>query len=47
MKNAYNNSVSLNYKMNGDFPTLSLGENNISWTGNVIKLEIQPNWRFL
>ena len=47
MKNAYNNSVSLNYKMSGDFPILNLGENNISWTGNVIKLEIQPNWRFL
>ena len=47
MKNAYNNSVSLNYKMSGDFPTLSLGENNISWIGNVTKLEIQPNWRFL
>ena len=30
MKNAYNNSVSLNYKMSGDFPVLSLGENNIS-----------------
>ena len=28
MKNAYNNSVSLNYKMSGDFPVLSLGENN-------------------
>ena len=47
MKNAYNNSVSLNYKMSGDFPVLSLGENNISWTGNVTKLETQPNWRFL
>ena len=47
MKNAYNNSVSLNYKMSGDFPTLSLGENNFSWIGNVTKLEIQPNWRFL
>ena len=47
MKNAYNNSVSLNYKMSGDFPALSLGENNISWIGNVTKLEIQPNWRFL
>ena len=47
MKNAYNNSVSLNYKMSGDFPALSLGENNISWIGDVIKLEIQPNWRWL
>ena len=47
MKNAYNNSVSLNYKMSGDFPILSLGENNISWVGNITKLEIQPNWRWL
>ena len=47
MKNAYNNSVSLNYKMSGDFPILSLGENNISWVGDVIKLEIQPNWRYV
>ncbi len=47
MKNAYNNSVSLNYKMSGDFPFLSLGENNISWVGNITKLEIQPNSRWL
>ena len=47
MKNAYHNSVSLNYKMSGDFPILSVGENNISWIGDVIKLETQPNWRFL
>ena len=47
MKNAYNNSISLNYKMSGDFPILSLGENNISWIGDVKKVEITPNWRFL
>ena len=47
MKNTYHNSVSLNYKMSGDFPVLSLGENNISWVGNITKLEIQPNWRWL
>lgn len=47
MKNTYNNSISLNYKMSGDFPTLSLGENHISWIGDVKEVEIQPNWRFL
>lgn len=47
MKNIYNNSISLNYKMSGDFPTLSLGENHISWIGDVKEVEIQPNWRFL
>lgn len=45
--NAYNGALSLNNKMLGDFPVLSLGNNNISWTGNVTKLEITPNWRWL
>lgn len=47
MKNAYNGSTLLNNKMSGEFPVLELGENNISWVGNVSKLEIQPNWRWL
>ena len=47
MKNAYNNSVSLNYKMSGDFPILSLGENNISWIGDVKEVKITPNWRYV
>lgn len=47
IQNAYSGVTSLNNKMNGEFPILSLGENNISWTGNVTKLEIQPNWRWL
>lgn len=47
MKNAYKDSSSLNNKMIGDFPILSLGENYISWFGNVTKIEIQPNWRWL
>lgn len=29
-----------------EFPRLEPGENNISWTGNVSKVEIQPNWRW-
>ena len=47
MKNAYRDTASLNNKMSGNFPILSLGENEISWTGNVTKLEIQPNWRYI
>ena len=30
-----------------EFPTLSPGDNNISWTGSVSKVEIVPNWRTL
>lgn len=36
-----------NYFYAEKFPTLKVGENNISWKGNVEKIEIQPNWRWL
>lgn len=29
----------------GDYPVLTYGENNISFTGNVSKIEIKPRWR--
>lgn len=45
--NAYKDTLSLNNKMSGDFPVFSVGENIISWTGSVTKLEITPNWRWL
>ena len=47
MQNAYNGAASMNNKMSGEFPILSLGENHITWLGNVTKLEIQPNWRYI
>lgn len=45
--NAYKDTLSLNNKMSGDFPIFSVGENVISWTGSVTKLEIMPNWRWI
>lgn len=33
------------YFESDDFPILKIGENNISWVGNVSKIEIIPNWR--
>jgi len=33
--------------MEGDFPYLDPGENNISWTGSVTSIEIIPYWRTL
>ena len=47
MQNAYCESTSMNNKMSGDFPILNVGKNDISWIGNVTKLEIQPNWRYV
>ena len=37
----------LNSAMSGDFPKLLPGNNAVSWTGNVTKVDIQPNWRYL
>ena len=39
--------TSMNGCMSGDFPTLLPSQNAISWTGNVTKVVIQPNWRSL
>ena len=43
----YKNNVNKNntYKT-ADFPTLDAGASDISWTGNVSKVIIQPNWRW-
>lgn len=46
-KNAYSGATLLNNKMQGEFPILSLGENIFSWTGNVTKIDVQPNWRWV
>lgn len=44
---AYRDLVNKNNDMQGEFPALLPGENAISWTGSVTKLEIIPNWRNL
>ena len=44
---AYKGDLSMNSCMSGEFPVLNPGANAISWTGNVTKVEVQPNWRFL
>lgn len=43
----YKEHQNCNNKMTGEFSTLQIGENKISWTGNVSKIEITPRWRYL
>lgn len=44
----YKGTANQNSKFGGEtFPCLEVGENAISWTGNVTKVEIQPKWRWL
>jgi len=47
IQEAYQGETLLNEKMDGEFPLLKPGNNLISWTGEVTRLVIQPNWRFL
>ena len=37
----------MNSAMSGEFPILKPGMNAISWTGEVTKVEVKPNWRYL
>ena len=44
---AYSGSESMNHCMSGDFPVLMPGRNAVSWTGDVLEVIIEPNWRDL
>lgn len=48
MMEVFKGTANQNSKYGGEtFPRLEVGENAISWTGNVTKIEIQPKWRWL
>lgn len=48
LQDAYDDSLeNKNNNMKGDFFFLEVGDNHISWVGNVTKLVITPNWRWL
>ncbi|EJE7236826.1 phage tail protein, partial [Clostridium botulinum] len=47
IQECYRDTLNCNNDMQGEFPIFKVGENRISWTGNVSKIEITPNWRCL
>lgn len=47
IQDVYKDTEPLNNNMSGEFPFLVKGNNDISWTGTVTKIEITPNWRYL
>ena len=47
MQEAYYNDSNMNHQMSGSFPTFEIGENRIRLEGNVNKIEILPQWRWL
>ena len=47
IEECYKSGLNMNNIFSADeFPRLEPGENAIIWTGNVEKIEIQPNWRW-
>ena len=48
MMEVFKGSTNQNGKYGGaEFPRFEVGKNEISWTGNVSKIKIQPRWRWL
>ena len=44
---AYHNGVYKNRNMTGEFPVFNLGENEVSWSGTLTRIKIQPKSRWL
>ncbi|MED2750925.1 phage tail family protein [Bacillus thuringiensis] len=44
---AYAGTTPMNSNMIGEFPLFRVGENTITWTGDVTKLIIEPRWRYV
>jgi phage-related protein len=48
LQEVYKDSTNKNNSFSAlDFPKFQVGANTISWTGNITKTEIKPNWRWL
>lgn len=48
MMEVFKGDTNQNGKYGGaEFPRFEVGKNEISWTGNVSKIKIQPRWRWL
>ena len=47
LQEAYSDTTLANESMDGDFPVLDVGENVISWTGDVTSVTVAVRWRYL
>lgn len=45
--NAFKGTVDMNSHMKGEFPVLQVGNNSISWSGNITKMTGNGNWRYI
>ena len=47
LKETHRNKASRNKNMVGEYPVFKVGNNIISFTGSITKLEIEPRWRYI
>ena len=47
IQEAYQGEMLLNEKVEGDFPVLKPGNNLISYSGDISRVIIAPNWRYV
>ncbi|NYC04378.1 hypothetical protein [Clostridium beijerinckii] len=45
IKECYKDNINFGKNMTGDWPVFSIGQNTISWSGSVSKIEVTPYWR--
>ena len=44
LMNCFKDNVNQNNRMYGEFPVLKQGDNVISWSGDIKRIEIEPRW---
>lgn len=44
LMNCFKDNVNQNNKMIGEFPILKSGDNSVTWSGDITKIEIEPRW---
>ncbi|MCQ6530746.1 phage tail domain-containing protein [Bacillus mycoides] len=44
---AYVDTIPMNDKMTGNFPTFKIGVNKIEWSGSIQFITIKPRWRYI
>ena len=47
LQEAYTGTTLHNESMSGEFPVLKPGNNAVSWSGSVTKVDVAVRWRYL
>jgi predicted phage tail component-like protein len=47
LMDCYKDTQLKNNDMSGEFPNLEVGNNTISWSGTLTKIDVTPNWRWI